>query len=305
MTGSGGIQLKVDTRVFVAGLAIVVVLALIVVIGAACCACIFCVSTTPWWTTSTQTEHRTDTTVHAGAPNIELYVDTIGGDVVIEESAAATDVTISFDVHYPQGRMNDMQTETRSEQIDNATVRITATARHNAGYLATGSYGADVTVTVPKNASYVLDLHTLGGDITVPPLTGTSVRMDTLGGALDLNGGRYETVYMNTAGGNIRATYEATNVTLTTLGGNIDVDTTQTAGRLYANTMGGNINVVLPSNTLFTVDASTFGGRVRHGSIHLSPTTDTDSHLVGPTEGGAGNLTITLKTMGGNIDLGY
>ena len=129
--------------------------------------------------------------------------------------------------------------------------------------------------------------------------------MDTLGGKLNLNGGRYDIVYMNTAGGDIHASYEASNVTLktlggqdrgrttqttgsfyaNTLGGNIRSDTQQTEGTIYANTMGGNVRVRLPADTLFTVDASTFGGRVRHGSIHMSPTTDTDWSLVGPYPG--------------------
>jgi DUF4097 and DUF4098 domain-containing protein YvlB len=109
--------------------------------------------------------------------------------------------------------------------------------------------------------------------------------MDTLGGKLNLNGGRYDIVYMNTAGGDISATYEASNVT--------------------PRTLGGNVRVRLPADTLFTVDASTFGGRVRHGSIHMSPTTNTDWSLAGPTDGGAGNLKVTMKTMGGNIDIDY
>ncbi len=63
-----------------------------------------------------------------------------------------------------------------------------------------------------------------------------------------------------------------------TLGGNIELDTQQTEGTIYANTLGGNVRVRLPADTLFTVDASTFGGRVRHGSIHMNPTTDSDWH---------------------------
>jgi hypothetical protein len=37
----------------------------------------------------------------------------------------------------------------------------------------------------------------------------------------------------------------------------------------------------------------------------MSPTTQNDWSLVGPTEGGAGDLKVTLKTMGGNIDISY
>jgi hypothetical protein len=307
--GPGGIQLKVDDKVIVAGIAIVVVLAIIAIIGAACCACVFCVSTTSWnWGNwggySAQTEHKTVTYTPAAADNIELYVDTIGGDVDIVQSAVATSVTITYDVYAPVGHLDNLVTTTDSASVDNNTVRITAKAERKSGIFS-GSYGAGITVTVPKNSSYYLNLHTLGGAITVSPLHGSAVYMDTLGGKLNLNGGRYDTVYMNTAGGDIHASYEASNVTLKTVGGNIEADTTQTAGTLYANTLGGNIQVRLPADTLFTIDASTFGGRVRHGSIRMSATTDRDSALVGSTEGGAGSLKVTLKTMGGNIDIGY
>jgi DUF4097 and DUF4098 domain-containing protein YvlB len=321
--------LKVDDKVIVAGIAIVVVLAIIAVIGAACCACVFCVGTTSWnWGSwggySTQVEHKTVTDTPAGADHIELYVDTTGGDIQIAQSATATDVTVTYDVFAPVGHLDNMVTSTDSVNVDNNTVRIRAKAERKAGIFA-GSYGAHVTVTVPKNSSYYLNLHTLGGDITVSPLHGSAVYMDTLGGRLNLNGGRYDIVYMNTMGGDVRASYEASNVTLKTTGGNIEADTTQTAGTFYANTLGGNIqvdtlqadgtfyantlggNIVvrLPADTLFTLDASTFGGRVRHDSIHMSPTTDNDRSLVGPTEGGAGSLKVTLKTLGGNIDIGY
>ena len=300
--------MKVDSKIIVAGIAIVVVLAIIAVIGAACCACVFCAWTGNWnwgnWGGYAQTEHRVDKTVQAGADNIELEVDTIAGNVEIQESAVS-DVTVTYDIFGPAGRLNDIRTGTSGVNVNNDTVRIRAEARLNPGILLIGKYGAHVTVMVPKNSSYSLTLHTLGGDIKVPPLQGTSVYMDTLGGKLSLNGGRYETVYLNTAGGDIFASYEATNATFKTLGGKIEVDTTQTTGTLNANTKGGNIAVTLPSETLFTIDASTLGGHVRHGSIRMTPTSENDWTFAGQTEGGAGSLKITLKTMGGDIDIGY
>lgn len=282
--------MKVDEKVIIAGIAIVVILAIIAIIGAACCACVFCVGTTSWnWGSwggyGTQTEHKTVTDTATAADHIELYVDTIGGDIEIAQSAEATGVTVTYDVYAPVGHLDNMVTSTQSANVDNNTVRITAKAERKTGIFS-GNYGAGITVTVPKNSSYYINLHTLGGK-------------------LNLNGGRYDTVYLNTAGGDIYASYEASNVTLKTVGGNIVADTTQTTGTFYANTLGGDIELRLPADTLFTVDASTFGGRIRHSSIHMSPTTENDWSLVGPTEGGAGDLKITLKTMGGNIDISY
>jgi hypothetical protein len=37
----------------------------------------------------------------------------------------------------------------------------------------------------------------------------------------------------------------------------------------------------------------------------MSPTKENDWTLVGQTEGGAGDLKVTLKTLGGNVDISY
>ena len=165
--------MKGNEKVIIAGIAIVVVLAIIAIIGAACCACVLCLGTTSWhWGKwggySAQTEHKTVTDTAAVADNIELYVDTIGGDVDIVLSPTVTTVTVDYDVYAPVGHLDNMVTRTTSVNVDNNTTRITAKAERKAGVF-TGNYGAGVTVTVPKNSSYHLNLHTLGGDITVPP----------------------------------------------------------------------------------------------------------------------------------------
>jgi hypothetical protein len=304
--------LKSNDKVIIAGIAIVVVLAIIAIIGAACCACIFCLGTNTWhwgeWSGYTaQTEHRTDTTVHGGAANIELYVDTINGDIVIQESAATTNVTVTYDVFYPEGHMNDMQTGTRSEIINNDTVRITAEAKRNPGYILAGNYGAHITVMVPKNSSYVLHLNTLNGNVNVAPLHGSSVIMDSKNGDVNLNGGSYDTIHMETYNGDIeaRGSYETNNATLITRNGRIEADTLQTAGILNADTWNGRIQITLSRDTLFKVEASTWNGQVRHNSIPVIATTDKKTQLIGYTNGGAGNLTLTLTTRNGEIDIDY
>lgn len=295
--------MKVD-KVIIAGAAIIVVLAIILVMAGVCGACAFLVKVPGTNGPFGQIEHETRSDTHAAADNIELVVSTIGGNVVIQEWAENS-VKVTYDISAPSGHFGDVLTSTKDTK-DGNTTRITAEAKlKDEGFLNMGNRGADVTVMVPRGSTYSLDLHTLGGDIRVPPLQGSKVYMNTLGGKLYLNGGRYDTVNLHTLGGDIHATYEAANATFRTMGGDIEIDTTQTSGTLDANTAGGNIDVKLPSGTLFTIDASTMGGRVRHGFIHMMPTTDTDMRLVGPTEAGAGNFSIKLQTMGGNIDISY
>ncbi len=302
--------MKVDDKVIIAGIAIVAVLAILAVIGAACCACMLFFSTTSWhwgeWNSYSQ-EHRTDTTVHGGAANIELYVNTINGGITIQESAAVTNVTVTYDIFYPEGRINDMLTSTRSNVINNDTVRITAEAKRNPGYLPTGNYGADVTVLVPENSSYVLNLNTWNGRVTVAPLHGSSAILYSMNGDVILDGGSYDIVRMETLNGDVDASgpFEATNTTLITKNGRIEADTLQSTGTLYADTWNGRVDVTLPRDTLFSVDASTLNGRVRHGSLQFNATVDKNSQLKGYTTGGAGSLTVTLRTANGEINIGY
>lgn len=291
-------------KIIIAILAIVAILVLLFAGVGFCGLCMFANNIETG--TFNTVEHREGKTTHAAAETVELYVDTIGGDINIVESASAANITVTYDVYAPAGQLDNMLTGTRSVKVNDNTTRITAKAERKAGTtIMSGNWGAHVTVTVPVNASYNLNLHTMGGDITVPELHGNEVYMDTMGGKLKLNGGKYETVYLNTMGGDIDASYEASNVTLKTLGGRIEADAIQTSGKLDANTMGGDITVKLPAGTLFTVDASTMGGRVSHGSIPMNPAEKTKTKLVGPTQGGPGDLDIELDTMGGDISISY
>lgn len=291
-------------KIIIAILAIIAILVLLFAGVGFCGLCMFANNVQTG--TYTTVEHREDKTTHAAAENVELYVDTVGGDITIEESATAANITITYEVYAPAGKLDNMLTSTRSVRVNDNTTRITAKAERRAGTTPmSGSWGAHVTVTVPENASYYLDLHTMGGDITVPPLHGNAVYLNTMGGELKLYGGKYETVYLNTMGGDITASYEASNVTLKTLGGRIEVDTTQTTGKLDADTMGGDIEVSLPAGTLFTIDAASMGGKVTHGTIQMNATEKTRTKLVGATLDGAGTLDISLNTMGGDIEVSY
>ena len=287
-------------------IAILAIIGILVLLFAGMGFCGLCMFANNVHTGTFNVDHREVTTTHAAAENVEVYVDTFGGNVVIEESATADRIEVTYDVYAPSGRLDDILASTKSVRVDDNKTRITAVIERRPGTsIVSGSWGAHVTVTVPRNPSYTLNLHTMGGDITVPSLHGKEVYMDTLGGGLRLDGGRYETVYMNTMGGDITATYEASNVTLRTLGGRIDVDATQTTGKLDVDTMGGDIEVRLPAGTLFAVDASTMGGKVSHGSIQMNATEKTKTKLVGQTYDGAGSLDIRLSTMGGDVEISY
>lgn len=294
--------MKLD-KVIIGVLALIAILVLLLAGIGVCGFCLFAnkITTTSY---TSPVEHREDKTIHDGAANVSIDVDTFGGDIEVSESTSDK-IEVIYDVFATEGHLYDIVTGT-NYSTEGDTLKITATAKIP-DYKSTmiGTRGAHVYVKVPKNASYSLNLHTMGGDITVPSLHGNAVYMDTMGGELKLAGGQYETVYLNTMGGDITASYEASKATLKTLGGRIEIDTTQTTGKLDANTMGGDIDVRLPAGTLFTVDATTMGGRVSAGSIQMNASEKTKTRLIGHTQGGAGSLDIYLNTMGGDIEISY
>lgn len=294
--------MKLD-KVIIAGVAIVAILVIILFLGGACAACLFLGNVHKVVENSYTVEHREDKTVHAAAPNVDLEVNTLGGNIEIQDSTDGN-IEVIYDVYASDGHLMDIMTGTNYSQ-DGDTLKIKAQTKltHN-NDLVIGNRGAHVYVKVPKNTSLNLSLKTLGGNIIVPAHSGNNVILNTLGGFIDLNG-QYNMVRVNTAGGRIDADYGATDATFETLGGSINLIASQTSGSLKANTAGGDIHVRLPRDTQFKVDASTMGGQVKHSFIRMAPTTETSSHLVGPTEAGAGNLTVDLRTMGGNIEISY
>lgn len=250
-------------------------------------------------------EHREDKTIHAPAQKVSIEGYTIGGNVEVSESTTGN-IEIIYDVYATEGHLYDIVTGTNySMEGDTLKIKTSARIPDYKSQVFSGTRGANLYIKVPKNASYDLDVSTAGGNIIVPDLNGTSLEATTLGGDIDLEGVSYDSIKASTAGGNIDAKYNAKTVVFDTMGGNIIIATGQTAGKLKANTAGGDITVVLPDGTLFTVDASTLGGKVSHGLIHMAATEETRTKLVGPTEGGAGSLDLDLTTMGGDISISY
>ena len=290
-------------KVIIAVLALIAILAVLLVGAGVCGLCLFAnnVQTSGYMS---PVEHREDKTVHDGADKVSIEADTFGGNIEISESTTDK-IEVVYDVYASEGHLNDIVTGTNYSR-DGDTLKITAITRiRDNANMITGRLGAHINIKVPKNASYSLNLNTAGGNIIVTELNGSRLKTATAGGNIDFNGGKYDTISVNTAGGNVHATYDADTATFQTLGGNIYITSKQTAGTLNANTAGGNVEVRLPQGTQFTVDATTMGGKVTHGSIPLVTTDESRSKLSGHTEGGSGALSIDLRSMGGNIEISY
>ncbi|WP_424358694.1 DUF4097 family beta strand repeat-containing protein [Methanocella sp. MCL-LM] len=252
-------------------------------------------------------EHREDKTIHAPAQKVSIEGYTLGGDVEVSESTTGN-IEVIYDVYAPQGHLDDIVTGT-NYSMEGDTLKIKATAKFpdNMGSLSmVGTRGANLHIKVPKNATYDLNLNTLGGRVIVPDLQGSNLKISTMGGDIDLDNVSYDSITATTAGGDITAEYDAGKAVFETMGGRIVLNTKQATGTMNASTAGGDIRVTLPDDTRFTIDASTMGGRVTHGSINMADAAEkSKTRLSGSTEGGVGSLDIDLKTMGGDIEISY
>ena len=293
----------ITDRVVLAGAAIAAVIVILLAAAGAFSACMLFASV-PWSAGGINAlEHRVDTTSHAGAANISLSVGTFGGSIEIVESPG-DQVEVTYDVRASRGHLGDVVTGT-TYVMDGDTMKVSSEAKladtHRISWV--GTRGADALVRVPRGSQYRIILRTAGGDLAVPELNGSSLVLETLGGNVVVRGGSFGTITASTAGGNIDARYEATNATFSCLGGNVALDANQTSGSISATAAGGDIEVRLPEGSLFSVDATSFGGRISHEGIPMALSQSGDMRLVGQAEAGPGSLTLELSTLGGNIEI--
>jgi DUF4097 and DUF4098 domain-containing protein YvlB len=189
----------------------------------------------------------------------------------------------------------------------------------------------DFTISVPHE--YSVKMHTAGGDISVSDLKGkvdgkTSGGNVSIGGTegdvdLETSGGNVEAekcagaIRMRTSGGEIGVRTIAGDVDLETSGGDVKVSEVEgkvraetSGGSMYvkvkgpnkgvfAETSGGDIEIVVSRNVSADIDAATSGGSVHFDfPVTISGQID-ESRVRGKLNGGGS--TIHAHTSGGDV----
>jgi DUF4097 and DUF4098 domain-containing protein YvlB len=287
-------------KVVIVGLAFIAILAIIFAIGIA-------VAIGGYYTLLSHDgimEQREDTTTHAPAGNVVIDASTFGGNIEVQDSDTG-DIEVIYDVHATQGHLDDIVTGT-NYSMDGDTLDINAVARLTSySSMLSVNRGADIYLKLPKNATYSFTLNTNGGNVKVPDTNGANMNIETLGGNVDLNNVSYGSMTVHTSGGSIDADYSAATSSFDTQGGDIDLHAGESEGNINAYTSGGNIDVWVPYGTLFSVDARTNGGQVQYAPTTMMLSENNEEHIVGYMGAGEGNLSMSLQTLGGDIDLGY
>jgi DUF4097 and DUF4098 domain-containing protein YvlB len=255
-------------------------------------------------------------------PGGQLEIDLDGGSVEVEGDDEA-EVSVDCDSRSWGG--GALEFELTSDGRD---ARLVGRASHWLPFF--GGAHARVRARVPERYSVIV--RTGGGSIEISELEGR-VEAETSGGSievseiagpvsLDTSGGPIRAaeikgdLVLRTSGGSLRITEVDGRVEARTSGGSIDVHevsgevVARTSGGSIsirfleapvgdAETSGGSIDVEVPGEAQFDLEASTSGGRVRiEQEIALRGDVDA-SDVRGSVNGGGPRL--RLRTSGGNI----
>jgi hypothetical protein len=262
------------------------------------------------------------------SPGGTLTLGTDAGSVKVM-GTSSNEVSIVADI---RGREKDVESfEITADQTgNNVDVRGKLT-KGSSWFWNSVDIEVQYTVLVPRE--YSVKMHTSGGDIVVSDLKGrvdgkTSGGNVSIGGAegdidLETSGGNVEAekckglLRMRTSGGEINVRENTGDVDLGTSGGDVKISDVEgkvraeTSGGsmyvkvkgsnkgVYAETSGGDIEIVVSKSVAADIDAATSGGSV-HFDFPVTISGQIDESRVRGTLNGGGN-TIHAHTSGGDV----
>jgi DUF4097 and DUF4098 domain-containing protein YvlB len=175
------------------------------------------------------------------------------------------------------------------------TIRITA--RRTGSRLANNS-GAEIELTVPEAS--ILDLTTSNGGITSNGVTG-DLKLTTSNGKLIVSGGQ-GLQELTSSNGSIQVKAQSARVNAQTSNGSISFSGSLAQGENEFGTSNGSIEIDLPEDSQFNIDARTSNGRVSTEFPVAFSGTSRDNELRGSV-GDNPTTSITAETSNGSIKL--
>lgn len=218
----------------------------------------------------------------AGFDQVDLTVDNINGNVQVKEGSGDS---YAIEVHEKGTELSFQRYYVEfSESGTSGTKSIELNVRDNlTGQPATNTrYTAEITVTVPKNKTYDLDLVMVNGEINAGALSGNRATMTNVNG-------------------DINSQFSADSATFTNVNGGITATTSKSKGSITANNVNGDIEISVPSGAGFSMNAHLVNGEIRT-QMALNTTEKSRFNVVGTTPGYNGSgLSLDLSTVNGGI----
>ncbi|MFL5653542.1 MAG: hypothetical protein ACJ8CB_05120 [Ktedonobacteraceae bacterium] len=222
---------------------------------------------------------ETHTYTVSAQPTLVINDDT--GSITIQRGSTNSAITISAIKHLRAFGIGSPPT-IRYNQNGNT---VTATAHSNDSFSGLGSNNVDFAVTIPSNAN--LQVHTDTGLVTVNGISGIM--------SLTTNTGSINATQVTLSGHSM----------LTGTGGSIVFAGSIEPGGLYQFVTGtGSLNVTLPGNSSFQLDARTNTGSLNNNFVSVNVQhANTIGYEARGNVGASATARVILKTNTGSIDL--
>jgi DUF4097 and DUF4098 domain-containing protein YvlB len=160
---------------------------------------------------------------------------------------------------------------------------------------------SNVKLEINVPGKFDLDLHTMGGEISIDGVEG-KITGQTMGGQLELSHLKGY-IDLSTMGGNISLSGSNLDGKVSTMGGEVNFE--DVTGDVKGSSMGGNVkmkNVKRSDNNSIRdeVDISSMGGQI---DVDQAPNGANVSTMGGNIHINSANKFVKARTMGGNVDI--
>lgn len=225
-----------------------------------------------------------------------IVVETFNGGIAVSAEPGRTitaTVTRRGSGDTPEAARADLDNvEVTMEQTGNTT-RIAARRIVS----PPGTYsGASVELAVPVRAS--LEAVTTNGSVVSAGVTG-DVRVVSSNGSIDVTGGKGR-LNLRTSNGPIRIEASNAAVSASTSNARIDFKGTMSDGEHVLRTLNGPIEITLPADAQFKINASSWNGRVS-SAFRVKRNGSMSNSSVHGTVGDSPAIAITAEAVNGDV----
>lgn len=219
----------------------------------------------------------------SGFDQVSLQVKDFNGFIIVKEGPADT-FDISVDTRGTQGDY-DRYGVSFGQSGSSGTEALNLTIVDNNPIMPSlGSmYESDITVTLPADKTYDMDL----GDAN---------------GLIDVGGFNCGVLTMGTANGDLTSGANATRASYNTFNGRIDISTRSSSGIINAGTDNGYVSVTVPSGAGVSLNARVANGRIST-NLPINVTGRGIFSLAGTTPDYSNGISLNLSTMNGDISV--
>lgn len=229
----------------------------------------------------------------------QVVVETFNGSIDVQ-AGGADEVSVEVTRRGSGATQAEAEADIQNVEVTMAqegdTIRIVA--RRVDSPFSIGNSGASMTLVVP--AGTALDLQSSNGEIVADGVTG-DIRMRTSNGAIEVRGGA-GSLDLETSNGAIRIEASAAAVDAHTSNGRIEFEGSLVEGDQVFDTSNGSIELTLPADLGFNLDAETSNGEITT-DFPVTTTGVTDDDMLRGTVGESPVVSIRIRTSNGRIEI--